>query len=713
MRVLAPALILWFALAAPAGRADDAIPAKTLAELKAATVFIKVETARAAASGSGFVIRVDDDTALIVTNEHVVVPPRALGAVGRIEVVFNSGRPKDERVVVAELLAADASRDLAVLRVKGVKGLAGAIDLSKKAAVTETSTVFALGFPFGTALSTGKGNPAVTIGKGTVSSLREDDAGEVSVVQIDGDINPGNSGGPVVDAQGRLVGVAVAKVTGTRIGLAIPPAELTRMLDGRIGGVTTRVSKAEAGAVEVDVTFRFIDPLGKVSKAGVRIARKTPGEADPTGKARDRKPLPKADEFPLTVDAAGQKATATIPLKSDDRGFAEYWVQPVYTNGAKAGVLVSPVTLRVDFSGRAAIVPPKVTPGSGTPTPIPAGSVPEPKLTGKLTTAAADAGDLKATKIMTGAPDERPGGYYPPACMTWTPDAKAFYHLDAAGTVRRITYPELKEDAALATGRKCGWMSLSKVGPVVTVTDAQEAWVLDPATLKVTARIPIAKAKAVAATPTSEFGFAAEADFRQSTLTVLDLKAGKLLKQLTTADLGGRGLVGLEYPTFSPDGKYLFTSGGLEQVYRFKVDGQALRLQEAGPRIIQGAYLGLSVGADYVAAPSGGGNYGIGADRPGYGTFVFAHGDLKKPVLSLKSGAYPQAVGFDPAAGLFYAHNSSSQLIVFNKEGIKLKEYAIGQERLTRVGQFLVHPTGGKVLIVINGDVYAVEVPKF
>jgi carboxyl-terminal processing protease len=40
--------------------------------------------------------------------------------------------------------------------------------------------------------------------------------GQIAGVQIDGNLNPGNSGGPVVDAQGRLVGVAVAKVVGTR-----------------------------------------------------------------------------------------------------------------------------------------------------------------------------------------------------------------------------------------------------------------------------------------------------------------------------------------------------------------------------------------------------------------------------------------------------------------------------------------------------------------
>ena len=40
--------------------------------------------------------------------------------------------------------------------------------------------------PFGQALAVGKGNPAVTVGKGTVSSLRQDENGELSVVQIDG-----------------------------------------------------------------------------------------------------------------------------------------------------------------------------------------------------------------------------------------------------------------------------------------------------------------------------------------------------------------------------------------------------------------------------------------------------------------------------------------------------------------------------------------------
>src|SRR5690242_20857494 len=56
-------------------------------------------------------------------------------------------------------------------------------------------------------------------------------------------------------AKGRLVGVAVAKVQGTRIGFAIPPAELTQMLNGRLGELGLRQGKVADGAAEVLVTI--------------------------------------------------------------------------------------------------------------------------------------------------------------------------------------------------------------------------------------------------------------------------------------------------------------------------------------------------------------------------------------------------------------------------------------------------------------------------
>jgi S1-C subfamily serine protease len=55
-------------------------------------------------------------------------------------------------------------------------------------------------------------------------------------VQIAGQINPGNSGGPVVDTNGRLVGVAVGHVRDKNLGFAIPTTQVAHMFNGAVLG---------------------------------------------------------------------------------------------------------------------------------------------------------------------------------------------------------------------------------------------------------------------------------------------------------------------------------------------------------------------------------------------------------------------------------------------------------------------------------------------
>src|SRR5262249_34867270 len=142
----------------------------------------------------------------------------------KVTAVFDSGT-RAERTGPAEVLAADAQSDLAVLRVTGVKDIPEPIRYADAARPFETMPVWTFGFPFGQALSTSKGNPSITVGRASVSSLRQNEDGELVFVQIDGSLNPGNSGGPVVDSKGRLVGVAVATIKGSGIGFIIPAAE--------------------------------------------------------------------------------------------------------------------------------------------------------------------------------------------------------------------------------------------------------------------------------------------------------------------------------------------------------------------------------------------------------------------------------------------------------------------------------------------------------
>src|SRR5262249_36318374 len=157
-RILFCALCL--CLSAVPLRADDAIPVKTLTELKGATVFIRVAAGPLSGSGSGFLVKVEGETGYLVTNHHVVTPPRRGLPPAVVTAVFRRGTRK-EKWVRAVVLATDALYAPAVLKVTGVKALPTPLDLSQKVELVETMPVFMLGFPFGRALSTTQGNPAI------------------------------------------------------------------------------------------------------------------------------------------------------------------------------------------------------------------------------------------------------------------------------------------------------------------------------------------------------------------------------------------------------------------------------------------------------------------------------------------------------------------------------------------------------------------------
>src|SRR5438874_7885497 len=81
------------------------IPLAQLTALKAATVYVMVESRQGLDMGSGFLIMKDAGAGYLATNDHVVeVPP---GQARRVTVVFNSGVPGSEKALRAEVLAED------------------------------------------------------------------------------------------------------------------------------------------------------------------------------------------------------------------------------------------------------------------------------------------------------------------------------------------------------------------------------------------------------------------------------------------------------------------------------------------------------------------------------------------------------------------------------------------------------------------------------
>lgn len=195
-------------IAALLATAATARPPEDLIErVTEATAFVKRTPA---GEGTAFCI---DPAGLFVTNLHVV---DGVDLLATLPLVLDSGTPR-ERTVLARVLSSSREWDLALLTVDGEAPLPFLPLLAVDEEPGLGNEVRAFGFPFGT-LVDGR-NPSITMNQGRVSSLGRDEDGLLNHVRFDAVVNFGNSGGPLVDEQGRVVGVVTAKMA--------PPADRT------------------------------------------------------------------------------------------------------------------------------------------------------------------------------------------------------------------------------------------------------------------------------------------------------------------------------------------------------------------------------------------------------------------------------------------------------------------------------------------------------
>jgi 2-alkenal reductase len=177
-------------------------------------------------TGSGFVY---DDQGYVVTNNHVVADGDTY------EVIFPSGFRSP-----ATLSGADTDSDLAVVRAENMPEDVTPLPLGDLADLHVGQFVIAIGSPFG---ETGSMSIGIISGLGrTLDSQRPVEGGGryslPQVIQTDAAINPGNSGGPLLDLQGRVVGVnsAIRTDTGTNsgVGFSIPVNAVKRIVPSLI-----------------------------------------------------------------------------------------------------------------------------------------------------------------------------------------------------------------------------------------------------------------------------------------------------------------------------------------------------------------------------------------------------------------------------------------------------------------------------------------------
>ena len=220
--------------------------------------------------GSGFVF---DAEGYVVTNNHVA------RAANSLLVTL-----ADEHTVAAEVIGTDPGSDLAVLKIDvPAEGLTVAA-LGESGTLQVGQRAIAIGNPFGLER---------TVTTGVISSLgrtlsRDDSDFQLAeLIQTDAAINPGNSGGPLLDSQGKVIGVntAIASESGVNsgVGFAIPVDMVKRIVPeliakGRyqhpwlgISGTTITPEMVEAADLpqEIGVLISTVEPGSPADRAGL------------------------------------------------------------------------------------------------------------------------------------------------------------------------------------------------------------------------------------------------------------------------------------------------------------------------------------------------------------------------------------------------------------------------------------------------------------
>jgi putative serine protease PepD len=181
-------------------------------------------------SGTGFVI---DTKGTIVTNDHVV------GNATTAKVRFGD----DDTLIDARVVGTDPSSDLAVLRVNpGDAAALKPLSFAPSSKVAVGDTAIAIGYPLGLDRTATAG-----IISGLGREIQAPNGYRIdNVLQTDAPINPGNSGGPLLDAQGRVIGInsQIATAGGgsgnVGIGFAVPSDTVQEIVPKILTGETIK-----------------------------------------------------------------------------------------------------------------------------------------------------------------------------------------------------------------------------------------------------------------------------------------------------------------------------------------------------------------------------------------------------------------------------------------------------------------------------------------
>jgi serine protease Do len=302
--------------------------------------------------GSGFIV---DPKGVILTNYHVV------GGADRLVVTLRDGR-----TFVTRDIHGDRKTDLAIVRIDPKTQDLPSLELGNSDAMEIGDRVLAVGAPFGLTGSVTAGIVSAKGRNGLHMNMYED------FIQTDAAINPGNSGGPLVNLEGKVIGINAAIKTRSGgfqgVGLAVA-SNLAKSImkallkDGVVHrgylGVQIKDLSPEVGerlglGKQKGVLVAQVFPKSPAAKAGLKagdVIVRLGGKKVQEGRVLQTvvAGLPLQKSVPLTVVRDGQKQTLRVVIEEQPEQFDNTgnFQKPAPSRGEEGPVTVDKFGVKV------------------------------------------------------------------------------------------------------------------------------------------------------------------------------------------------------------------------------------------------------------------------------------------------------------------------------------------------------------------------------